>query len=262
MAKFRDHPPAVIPFLKKRLYYNLVADSYLKYYQDVTFLDYQETIDTLINDNRSFARFGDEAFDMIQGIGLYFNNWRQRYHPELAKRYREVIGSNHPRLLLGFNPELFLMTRAEFAQAGIPEQYQFWTNTKVFLKDHLNEGQVYGRALCFHERYNTKINYEEIIGHLKTRHLVVIAANTKRFNNATLGLTTDYIEGPGNDAFDHYDELLEKARQTAAAYPREQVLTLAALGPTSKVLVYDLTLEGYTAWDTGQLFDLALKRLL
>ena len=262
LAKFRDHPPAVIPFLKKHLYYNRVADSYLPYYKYVHFLSYQETIDTLITDGKSFARFGDEAFDMINGIGLYFKNWRQRYHPELARRYREVIGSNHPRLLLGFNPELFLMTRADFAAAGIPEQHQFWTNTKIFLKDYLNEGQVYGRALCFQERYHTAIDYQQIIAYLKTRHLLIVASNTARFKNAQLGVTTDYIEGPGSDAWDHYDTVLSQVCEAAAAYPKEKVLVLGALGPTTKVLVYDLIKDGYAAWDTGQLFDIALKRLV
>ncbi len=262
LKKFWDNPSAIWPFLKKHFYYNWIADSYIPYYENLVFLNYQETINSLIRDNRSFVRFGDEAFDMVQGIGLYFNNWRQKYNPELGKRYKEVLGSNHPKLLVGFNPELILMSKVDFKEKGISEQHQYWTNTKVFLKDYINSGQVYGSALCFHERYNDKINYKQIFDYFRVKNLVVVASNTARFKDAQLGQTTDYIDGPSSDAWDSYQELIAEVRRVLGKYSKEGALVLIALGPTSKVMAYDLTLEGYTVWDTGQLFDLALSKLV
>lgn len=261
LRKFIDYPLAVIPFLKKRAYYNFVADFYVKYYQDVKFLNYDETIDALITENKSFVRFGDDVFDMIQGIGLYFNNWRQKYDPRLAKRLREVLRANHPKLLVGFNPELILLTKEEFRQKGISEEYQYWTNSKIFLKDYINQGQIYGSTLCFQERYNKNLNYQKILNHLKSRYLVIVASNIGRFSNAVLGKTTDYIEGPSSDAWFEYDSLLQEVKDVASRHPKEEVLILGALGPATKILTYDLTKEGYAVWDTGQLFDLALGKL-
>lgn len=241
--------------------YNFVADSYLKYYQDVKFLNYDETIDVLIKENKSFVRFGDDVFDMIQGIGLYFNNWRQKYDPQLAKRLKEVLRSNHPKLLVGFNPELILLTKEKFRQKGIPEEYQYWTNSKIFLKDYINQGQIYGSALCFQERYNQNLNHKKLLDHLKSRNLIIVTSNIKRFNDVNLGITTDYLEVPSSDAWFECDSILERVKETLLKYPKEEVLVLGALGPATKVLAYDLTNEGYTVWDTGQLFDLALGKL-
>ncbi|MCB9819639.1 DUF1792 domain-containing protein [Candidatus Nomurabacteria bacterium] len=259
--KFSDYPAAVIPFLKKRLYYNWVADSYLPHYKDVKFLDYQETIKTLLEENKSFVRFGDDVFDMIQGIGLYFNDWRQKYEPDLANRLKEVLASSHPRLLVGFNPELILLTKEEFRKKGIPEEYQYWTHSKIFMKDYINPGQVYGSTLCFQERYNKDIDYGQLLNHLKSKHLVIVASNIQRFDNAALGLSTDYVEGPSSDAWSNYSDILDSVRKVLRKYPNDKVLVLSSLGPTTKVMTYDLTKEGYTVWDTGQLFDLALNKL-
>jgi len=259
--KFRDYPLAVVPFLKKYFYYNWVADSYLKYYKDVQFLDYQATIESLIKENRSFVRFGDDVFDMLEGIGLYFNDWRQRYEPDLAKRLLEVLSSSHSKLLVGFNPELILMSKREFKERGIPEQYHYWTNSKIYLKDYINFGQVYGRALSFQERYYPELPYDKIFLYLKNKHLIIVASNISRFKNQRFGLTTDYVEGPSSDAWSVYLELMENVKSIALRYPKKQILIMSSLGPTSKVMAYDLTLDGYTVWDTGQFFDLALKKV-
>ena len=154
LSKFIDYPLAIVPFVKKRLYYNARADSYISYYKNSTFLSYQETIDELITKNRSIVRFGDDVFDMLLGIGLYFNDWHQRYDSVLATRLKEVLASREEKLLVCFNPEFILKTKAEFEVEGIGEQHQFWTHSKVFLKDYLQPGQIYGSALCFQERYN------------------------------------------------------------------------------------------------------------
>lgn len=262
LNKFCDHPQAVIPFLKKYIYYNFVADSYIKYYKNIKFLDYQQTINYLIDNDTSFVRFGDEAFDMVQGIGLYFNGWRQPYSPSLSGRYKEVLASNNPKLLVGFNPELILMSKKDFKDNLIPEQYQYWVNSKVFLREYINAEQIYGSALCFHENYNSQIDYNKILLYFKSKHLVVIGSKINRFKAANVGLTTTYIEGPGSDAWSEYDNLIVKVREIAVRYPKDKVLVLSSLGPATKVMVYDLTLEGFTVWDTGQLFDLALEKFI
>lgn len=262
IRKFLDNPWAVFPFLRKYFYYNFIGDSYIKSYQDFKFLTYDETLEEILTNNKSIVRFGDEVFDMIMGIGLYFNDWRQRYHSALAERLKEVLGSNNPNLLICFNPELILMNKKEFTKQGIPEQHHFWTHSRIYLKEYLKSDGVYGRALSFHDRYNPTLNYELIIDHLKMKHLIIVTSNTKRFNNQKFGLTTDYIDAPKSDAWDSYSDILDNVRMVASQYEKRDVLIMASLGPTAKVLALDLTNEGYTVWDTGQFFDLALKKIL
>ncbi len=261
LSKFIDYPLAIVPFVKKRLYYNSRADSYVSYYKNTTFLSYQETIDELITKNRSIVRFGDDVFDMLLGIGLYFNDWHQRYDSTLAARLKEVLASREEKLLVCFNPEFILKTKAEFEVEGIGEQHQFWTHSKVFLKDYLQSNQTYGSALCFQERYNEALDYEKILHYLSQKHLVIVASNTARFAKQKFGTTTDYIEGPSSDAWFSYDKIMSEVKATVGKYKKEDVLIMISLGPTSKIMSLDLSRAGYTVWDTGQFFDLALKRL-
>lgn len=262
LQKFLDHPPALIPFLKKRLYYDFVADRYLPAYKDFTYLGYQETIAAAIEGNRSLVRFGDELFDMLQGIGLYFGDWRQPYSPSLAARLREVISSADSRLLICFNPELILKTRQEFKDAGIPEQYQFWTNSKVFLKDYYHPEVVYGSALCFHPRYNPAIDYAALASFFGKKHILIVTSGTKRLQGISLGKTTRLIEAPKSNAWQQYETIRQTVREELSRIDtNEEALVLVSMGSAAKVLVYDLMKEGYVAWDTGQFFDLAAEQI-
>lgn len=263
LSKFIDNPMAVWPFLKKRLYFNLVADRYLKYYDTFKFLGYNETIDAAIDGNRSIVRFGDELFDMLQGIGLYFGNWRQRYRPELARRLKEVISSEDARLLICFNPELILKTKKEFREMGIPKEYQFWTNSRVFLKDYYHPHVVYGSALCFHPRYNPDIDFKKLGAYFSSKDVIIVTTATERFKDLSLGKTTAFIEAPASDAWDEYGRMYGAvmAHIEENRLSRQDVLVLISMGSAAKVMVFDLMKDGYVAWDTGQFFDLAAKRI-
>ena len=261
LSKFIDYPPAIIPFIKKRLYSNFVADSYISSYKNIKFLDYDQTINEILNNNKSIVRFGDDVFDMLLGVGLYYDNWRQIYNPILAKRLQEVLSSQNPNLLVCFNPEFILKTKDQFVKEGIGEQHHFWTNSKIYLKDYINKDQDYGSALTFHGRYNLNLPYDKLVEHLKTKHLVIVASNTARFNDKQLGLTTHYVEGPSSNAWDSYDELMSEIKNVIKILPKSDTLIMTSLGPTSKIMALDLTNDGYVVWDTGQFFDLALKRI-
>ncbi len=261
--KFLDNPSAIYPFLKKKLYYNFVADKYLKHYKDFKYLNYEETLNDVINNNKSIVRFGDELFDMLQGIGLYYGDWRQKYTPDLAERMKEVISSNDPRLLVCFNPEFILKTKQGFKDMGIPEQYQFWTNSKIFLKDYYRKNITYGSALCFTPRYNTHIDYKKLKNFFQKKHIIIVTSNIDRFNGISLGKTTDFIESPKSDAWQSYEKIKETVLSMIKEknFQQEEILIMASMGSAAKVLVYDLTKLGYTSWDTGQFFDLAFKEI-
>ena len=59
----------------------------------------EETIEEIINNKCSIARFGDGEFDMICGTGMKY----QIYDEILAKRLKQVLNSNEERLLIGIN---------------------------------------------------------------------------------------------------------------------------------------------------------------
>lgn len=258
--KFLDNPKAIIPFAVKRLYYNHIADKQLPAYENFKYLDFNETITEIIENNRSIVRFGDELFDMLQGIGLYYGDWRQKYDPALAKRMEEVIQSRNPKLLVCFNPHFILKTKEEFEKMGIPDEYYFWTNSKIFLKNYYHPDQVYGNSHCFTEKYNTNIDYDYILNHMSDKHVILMTSNTARFGDFALGKSTDYIEAPKSDAWDEYDRLFKEVLKIATKYQKDELLILISMGSAAKVMTLDLTEIGYTVWDTGQFFDFAFEK--
>jgi hypothetical protein len=262
LQKFIDNPYAISPFLKKRLYYNHIADRYIDYYADFKYLNYSETLQEIIYKQKSVVRFGDELFDMLQGIGLYYGDWRQKYDPELSKRLKDIISSRNPNLLICFNPEFILKTKSEFKEAGILDQYQFWTNSKIFLKDYYHPDIVYGSALCFHPRYNKEINFRELKNFFSTKHIYIVTSNITRFQHVKLGTTTTLLEIPASDAWERYDYVKRQLLSLLNTSPdKSKILVLVSMASAAKVLVYDLVNLGYTAWDTGQFFDLAYQEI-
>jgi len=259
--KFLDNPKAIIPFFKKRLYYNFIADKQLQYYADFHYLDYAQTIDEIIDNNKSIVRFGDEVFDMLQGIGLYYGNWRQRYDPDLAQKLQEVLASRGPNLLVCFNPEFILKDKNWFKKEGIPEQYHFWTNSKMFLKDYYHKDMTYGSALCFTPRYNTKIDYDKLKNFFQKKNVIIVTSKIKRFENIQLGKTISFIEAPENDAWQEYENIKKAVLAMAEKSGKIDTLIMVSMGPAAKILVHEMTKHVYAAWDTGQFFDLAFKEI-
>jgi hypothetical protein len=263
VQKFFDNPKAIIFFLKKKLYYNFIADKYIPEYKNVIFLSYEETINTIIEKNISVVRFGDELFDMIHGVGLYYNDWKQVYDPLLAKRLEQVISSKNEKLLVCFNSEFITKSKKQFKEEGIQDQYHFWTNSKMFLRDYYNKDMVYGSALCFTPRYNTTINYGKLNNYFVKKNIIIITSQISRFKEIHLGLKTLFIEAPKSNAWQKYSDIKNKLilMLEEEKLKETETLILVSMGSAAKILVYDMTLLGYTAWDTGQFFDLAFKEI-
>lgn len=259
--KFIDYPPAIWPFIQKYCYYNFVSDRYIKQYEDIKFLNYKETIDDIISNDKSIVRFGDELIDMFKGIGLYYDDWHQKYDPKLVARLKEVLSFDNPKLMVALHWQFFTKTKAQLKSEGIPPH--IWTNAKVFMRQYMHSNRVYGSALCFQPKYNPDIDFEKIGKYLKTKHVIIITGNIKRFEHIKLGKTTDFVGCPKNDSWFHYEDIFSKAISIPKnkGYRKEDVLFLVSLASAAKVFVLDLLKFGYQGWDTGQFFDLAFKEI-
>ena len=61
--------------------------------------------------------------------------------------------------------------------------------------------------------------------------------------------SVEYIYAPSMNAYTQYDTILRQIKDTD-----RNRLVCVVLGPTAKVLVYDLAQAGYQAWDMGHYF--------
>lgn len=84
------------------------------------------------------------------------------------------------------------------------------------------------------------------------------------FNNIDYNIfdnskSIEYIYAPSKNAFDKYEEILEKSMKHS-----KDKLFIIILGPTANILAYDLAVKGYRALDFGHIakdYDAYIKKI-
>ena len=224
------------------------------YLPDIKTMD--ETLEKLVRDRCSIARFGDGEFNVMNGSRIHF----QDRSPVLAQRLKEVIASDDPHLLVA------LVDTFGSLDHHTPPGIEFWrkwmAKKRAMIYSFLDRSRVYYNALftrpyaIFNKseaHYNWCGGYFNRIKQLWAgRDVVICEGEGTRF-----GMFNDLLDGsksvrrilcPARSAFDKYDAIL-----SAFDGINKDVLVLAALGPTATVLAYDLCKKGFQAIDIGHL---------
>lgn len=224
----------------------------------------EETVEYLENHGGSFCRFGDGEFMLMQGENLGF----QPYHPLLALKLWEIFTQSDQNMMIGI-PYQQLQTPERFNE--LVKQFYFTSGKWIrsFLNCYLPVRRKQYIDTGFNQVYQTYSSmnfaayYEKVRRLFEQKKLTIIAGegilDKLTYDVFDLAKEKEYLYGPATDAFSAYDEILEKARRID-----KDRLICVILGPASKVLIRDLTQEGYTAWDIGHLakdYDSYRKRL-
>jgi glycosyltransferase family protein len=224
--------------------------------------DYEETIDELIKTNKSIVRFGDGEIAIMENGEAAF----QKYHPVLAQRLKNVLQSQDEDLMVCINYHYYYPDLLDYLD--FPKLY-YRTSVKYF-RDKLNPYLIPGKQYYtagFTQMYHTFKSYDCLGFYNRVRSVwegreVTIICGDKTFANIRYNIfdnakSVNYIYGPFKNAMDEYDELLNKARNI-----KKSDLVILILGPTAKVLAYDLHLLGYRVLDLGHIakdYDLLMK---
>ena len=209
-----------------------------------------ETINKLIDTNKSLIRFGDGEIKIINGGNLYFQTWNS----SLAYKLNKILREENENLLIGLN-DIF----------GSLEQYTL--ETKLFFNFHLFlrkkfyktlPNRLYSNAMIsrayFTFKNNIGIEYFNVMKTLwnDTDITFIEGENTRNgvgndlYSNAK---SIQRILCPSKDAFKTYDEILDCAIKNIS----KKSLILVSLGPTGKILAYELFIKGYRIIDIGHL---------
>lgn len=212
----------------------------------------EKTLKLLLEQPKSFARFGDGEVALIRGESISF----QEYDPKLADAMMEIIGSDSDDLYVGINYGYFHTSR----HMNLFNRKFYMLNIKTirdFLSKNCNCNRTY-IAAGFNQMYmisddgDLEQYYSQIKNLFKDRDLVVFAGkgifDSLDYDVFELAASKEYVWGPNKNAFSQYDEIFEKA----LTYGKDKTLCFI-LGPASKVLVYNLAKLGYTAWDIGHM---------
>lgn len=224
----------------------------------------------LLSNPKSFYRFGDGEFDIITGHSIPF----QKYDPKLANLLFQALIYKGENVYIGLYKEYFDFDVLNIKEIQNDKEKRYdlcmYTMYKRYVQNHCSEDMTYINT-GFNQRYfymkesEMRLWFKTIKQLFMNRKIVVFLGEGIRkklkYNGFEMADDVIYVEGPSKDAFDEYDKIKEEAKQ----YGKDRLLCFV-LGPTSKVLVYELAQEGYMAWDIGHLpkdynsYMLRLKR--
>lgn len=211
------------------------------------------TLDLLITQNKSISRFGDGEFNLISGGSIFF----QGYNEKLAKRLKDILKSNHEKVLIGI-PDIFSGLRQYKKESKI-----YWRNylsyKRTLIYSLLDQSKIYYDANITRPYITLTEPYSEIQKFFSrwkdvwsNKEIVIVEGVGNIFGGENDLLedakSIERIKAPLKNAFETYDDILSRVKKYS-----QNKLILISLGPTATVLSYDLCELGYQAIDIGHL---------
>lgn len=230
-------------------------------------MNFEESLNYLIDSKCSLSRFGDGEFTlMLNGEFLCPRNISLKFQaadPRLKERMLQILKDKNlekynlklaiPRSLV--NPDKEQLTDSAF---WFWENYLHELAYKVFAMINPSHKYLDSQISRFYMDFQNKDPYimQEKVKLWKKlwdkEDLLIIEGedsnlgmNNDLYNNCN---SISRIKCPNSNAFNQYDQIFEVARSFG-----KNKLILIALGPTATVLAYDLAKAGYRAIDLGHL---------
>lgn len=222
---------------------------------DISVMSIDETLDELLKTEKSLIRFGDGEFNIMNGYNIAF----QEYNEELARGMKEILLTANQEEMLLCMPEVFKAFKGEFLLDYNSEI--FWKKELDRYADFFKEycqSKIYGSAFISRPYiYNkdkscAQSQFEKIKQLFEGEELLIVEGATSRS-----GVGNDLFDGaksikriicPSHNAFDKIQEIKEEILEHS-----EGRLILLMLGPTAKVLAYQLSQLGHRALDFGHI---------
>ncbi|HEM4182759.1 TPA: SP_1767 family glycosyltransferase [Streptococcus suis] len=224
----------------------------MKKLEDIRVLPILESLEFIQENNASVVRFGDGEIDLILGHSIPY----QAYDKELAEALKAILQMPSNEQLLVCLPDVFQNL----------ERYN--SNARYFWSKHFEQYHAFYEEECQSEWYGStflsrpyidlvdKSHSDRYFAAIKKlwsgRDILIVEGETSRS-----GMGNDLFEQaksvsriicPSKNAFSSYDRIISSILRHA-----EGRLVILMLGPTAKLLSYDLTKRGYQAIDLGHI---------
>lgn len=215
----------------------------------------EETVEYILKNNCSVARFGDGEIKLASGKNILF----QETDDYIEKRLIEVLHSDKENVLVCL-PAVFNDKQLSIlADSHVSYWKKHLARYRSKWYKPLIHGKTYGNAFISRHYMNLKEKktgcgeYFELVKKIWENKDIIIVEGEK----SRLGMGNDLFEnaksvrrilGPSAQCFRKYDKLLKKVK----SYDKD-ALYILALGPAATVMAYDLAAEGFTAIDMGNI---------
>ena len=205
-----------------------------------------DTIDFILNNKVSIARYGDGELKLCNGKAAK----SQEPDPFICQKLREILVEKNDRCIVGI---------PNIATRELPdEKRRFWTQ---YLQPKYTQFYDFGRK--YFSSFITRPDSAPSIGDaaywnkVKSlwagRHVVLIQGVDTNFDKTNTFFDTSVsktvLRGPARDAYREHSDIIKKVVKTI---PTDFLIVLA-LGPTATVMAWDLSLLGYQALDLGHI---------
>ncbi len=212
----------------------------------------EETINAIIENKASIARFGDGEIKLVAGEDISF----QKATPFVVKKMRQVLSSDEPNLLIALADAFGDRSRYNEASTNYWKKHlkkyrRFWYKYLVKGKKYYNASMT-RQYIALNDRSKAIEIYNKMKNIWNDKNVVFIEGEKSR-----LGVGNDLFANaksikrilcPATQAYDKYDEILAEACKQ-----EKDCIFLLALGPAATGLAYDLHLNGYQAVDVGHI---------
>ncbi len=233
----------------------LVDNIYVLFHKAPQIMTCEETVEYILKNNCSVARFGDGEIKLYKGQNISF----QRASERIQTAYAKILSEETENLLVCI-PAVFSKDQRAIYSKGHKDYWKKHLSyfRKYWYKD-LNFSRVYGDAFISRHYMNLEdkeTGIEEYFTLVKklweNKDIIIVEGEKSRlgmgndlFDNAK---SVGRILAPSAQCFEKYDELLEETKKHS-----KDILFILAIGPSATIMAYDLCKAGYTAIDMGNI---------
>lgn len=212
-------------------------------------LTIQETLNEILENKQSIARFGDGEFNLLLD-NKKAQNIFQTKNNKLKERLIEVLNSQNKKLIVCITP----IVSKEYSKILLEKEPKFWERYWLAkweeVKEYFKVKKIYGNAMISRVDVFYECQLEEIKKIWENKDIVFVYSKEGRFEKRKELFdnikSSKEIFVPAKEAFNSYEIILEECKKES-----KEKLFLLAIGATATILAYDLTLEGYQALDIG-----------
>lgn len=241
-----------ISIRKLNLYFKMLYEFLASYKgsSKAVFLSAEETVHCILKERKSFIRFGDGEFDIMEGKGIHYQKFNKRLARRLEKIVTEYTTKGNNSYLLGM-PGLCLKPTGRFLLKSYV-MLSSWAHSRYYFNKRFDKSVQYGDAFLF--RKGIENTYKRLWTESKVNHFIFVH-NDKKYADKfweTWGAEVSFIKVPKKNAFDNIDAIYKEIK---SKIKEKNEMVLISAGPCGKVLAYRLSGEGIWVIDTGHCWD-------
>lgn len=213
---------------------------------------YHGNVEKILNNRKSFIRYGDGEFDIMEGKSIHYQVYSDELRDWLKKILLEYISNPQEVAYFVGMQGCFLDTNG-LSILNSRTKMSCWSHVRYTFNKEYDKAVEYGDTMLF-RRGNEK-EYSKIWTLGNVDYIIFVHNNiryAKEFEDK-YGIETKFVNIPSQNAYQEKSKILDSILSFDPE--NENTMVLISAGPCGKVLTYELSQKGIWAIDTGHCWD-------